>query len=42
MNVILIGEIEMEQKMDNNDIENEASKCNKYRINYNINKYHII
>ena len=26
----------------NNDIENGASKCNKYRINYNINKYHII
>ena len=22
----------------NNDIENRASKCNKYRINYNINK----
>ena len=28
----------------NNDIENGASKYNKYRINYNINKnkYHII
>ena len=26
----------------NKDIENGASKCNKYRINYNINKYHII
>ena len=28
----------------NNDIENGATKYNKYRINYNINKkkYHII
>ena len=41
---INMGDGTITKDVYNNDIENGASKYNKYRINYNINKnkYHII